>query len=198
MFAEKPEIVLHDALGELLGAGDGCFRYTFDDVVKLSGHACPTAAGAFLLVVRALPLIYGDEMPQRGDIEVIVHGDEEEGVNGPISQILTLLTGAAAENGFRGLAGRYGRKGLLRFVPQTHGRQVSFTFKSISRNRSVTMAYSPESIPPDPDMSQWMHLALGNTPDAQARHRFAQAWRGRVERILADEGRSTVREVSAP
>lgn len=192
MFPEIPSIVLHDPLGELLGADDGRFRYVFDDVVKLSGHACPTAVGAFLLVVRAIPLLYGDEMPQRGDMVVTVHGGMEEGVNGPISQILTQLTGAAGENGFGGLAGQHIRKGLLRFIPRPSGQPLCFTFQSISRNRSVTLSYSPESIPADPAMGMAMQSALSG----RSGHVFAQLWRDRVLRILADEGRRTVREVT--
>lgn len=194
MFPDTPAIVLHDPLGELLGADDGHFRYVFDDVVKLSGHACPTAVGAFLLVVRALPLLYGDDTPQRGDMVVTVHGGEEEGVNGPISQIFTLLTGAAAANGFGGLAGRYGRKGLLRFEPRPFGQPLCFTFHSVSRNRSVTLSYSPEAIPPDPAMGAVMQAALAGQGGQEVRQRFARLWRERVLRILADQGQNTVRQ----
>ena len=44
MFPDTPSIRLYDPLGDLLGAGDGHFTYTFDDAVKLAGHACPTVA----------------------------------------------------------------------------------------------------------------------------------------------------------
>jgi hypothetical protein len=58
LFPLEPAITLYDPLGELLGAGEGVFTYTFDDAVKLSGHACPTVAGAFLLVKVALDRLY--------------------------------------------------------------------------------------------------------------------------------------------
>ncbi len=44
MFPQDITINLYDPLAELLGAGDGRFTYTYDDAVKLSGHACPTVA----------------------------------------------------------------------------------------------------------------------------------------------------------
>ncbi|MCP3666254.1 MAG: hypothetical protein GY696_27770 [Gammaproteobacteria bacterium] len=38
LFPTTPAITLHDPLADLFGAGDSCFHYTFDDVVKLPGH----------------------------------------------------------------------------------------------------------------------------------------------------------------
>jgi hypothetical protein len=114
-FPQTPSITLFDPLAELLGAGDGRFHYIFDDVVKLCGHVCPTVAGAFLMCVRTLPELYGNETPRRGEIRITIPGAADEGTNGPISQVFTLLTGAAANNGFQGLGGHYSRWGLMKF-----------------------------------------------------------------------------------
>src|SRR5690554_2792313 len=118
MFPSSPTLRFFDPLGELLGAGDGHYTYRFDDAIRLAGHACPTVAGAFLLVKCAMEHLYPEQTPLRGGVRITVDGTVDAGVNGPMSQIFTLLTGAAAENGFHGLAGHYVRRGLLRFNEQ--------------------------------------------------------------------------------
>lgn len=112
MFPESPRLRLYDPLGDMLGAGDGIFEYTFDDVVKLSGHACPTVAGAFLVTKRAIRTLFDHDIPQRGDMQVTVNGAQDKGSNGPFSQVLTLLTGAASENGFQGFRWTSGTPGI--------------------------------------------------------------------------------------
>lgn len=189
------KIQMQDPLGELLGAPAGIFAYTFEDAIRLSGHACPTVAGAFLMVKRALELLYGSEIPVRGDIAITVHGGVEEGVNGPISQVFTLVTGAAAGNGFNGLMGQYQRKGLLRFEPAPGVMgPARFTFQRLSNGRKVTLTYNPSGFPPAPSMGEDLQTALGDPSAQQARARFTKAWSDRVQAILADGGANTVRE----
>ena len=192
MFPAGPTLTFHDPLGELLGAGDGCYRYSFDDAVKLAGHACPTVVGGFLLVLGAVERLYGDEMPQRGGLRVTVHGAVDQGATGPLSQVLTLLTGAAAENGFHGLAGQQVRHQLLQFAPDGASGPLRCTFERRDTGRQVTLAYDPSSIPPAPGMMADMQAVLGGQADAAATQRFRAAWRERVERLLADRGRHTV------
>lgn len=194
-FPETPSLTTCDPLAEFLGAGDGCFTYTFADVVKLSGHACPTVAGAFLLVVRAAAILWPEGNPERGGWRITIHGGEEEGVNGPIGQVFTLLTGAAAANGFRGLGPRFGRKGLLAFAPTATGFRGGFTFQRLATGQAVTLTYAPEVIPPAPGMDDLPRLLAGD-PDPVARERFRTAWRNRVLAILADAGRSTIGPIS--
>lgn len=195
MFPDSPTVHFFDPLGEMLGAGDGYYAYRFDDVVKLSGHACPTVAGAFLLTKRAVEFLYRDEVPRRGDIRVILHGGVEEGVNGPISQVLTLLTGAAGANGFQGLGGQHARKGLLGFTPQGEGKRGCVTFERISTGERVTLRYDPSTIPAAPTMGDDLRVLLSGAADDAVRRRFRQAWRERVERILADDGEQTLRRL---
>ena len=65
-FAAVKPLIVYDPLAKLLGAPeDGVITYEFADVVKLAGHACPTVAGAWLLTVRGLQALYGEELPQR-------------------------------------------------------------------------------------------------------------------------------------
>ena len=192
MFPKQPMIRLYDPLGDLLGAGDGIFTYTYDDVAKLSGHACPTVAGGFLLVKRALEELWGTEMPQRGDIRVTVYGTQDEGTNGPISQVFTQLTGAAASNGFHGLAGQFVRDGLLQFQP--NGKS-GFRFERISTGDVVTLIYDPSNIPAAPTMGDDLGRILSGYGNEEVVNRFRNAWRERVLAILADEGKSTVHKI---
>ncbi len=192
MFPEKPAISLYDPLGDLLGAGDGLFTYTYDDAVKLSGHACPTVAGGFLLVKCALKELWGHEMPQRGDIGVTVYGPQDEGTNGPISQVFTLITGAAASNGFHGLGGQFVRHGLLKFEPTG---KPGFRFERISTGDSVTLIYDPSSMGAVPTMGDDLGRILGGFANEEILKRFRDAWRDRVLAILEDEGESTVHKV---
>jgi hypothetical protein len=188
-FPETPSITLFDPLAELLGAGDGLFHYTFDDAVKLSGHACPTVAGAFLMAVHALQALYGDETPRRGEIRVIFPGLIDQGVNGPISQVFTLLTGAAADNGFHGLGGKFIRHGLMDFSSSLAQASI---FQRTDNNASISVTYDPSSIPPDPAMMPLLQLILKGDDEPPIRQQFREMWRDRVIRILEDNGSQTI------
>jgi hypothetical protein len=195
LFPNSPVLTLFDPLGAMLGAGDGHYHYTFDDAVKLAGHACPTVAGAFVTVKRALELLYGDEMPCRGDLEVRVTSAMDSGTTGPFSQVVTLLTGAAGLNGFHGLNGRQVRQGLLTFEPPDGPAPVVWTFRRISTDTLVNLRYDPSSIAPADTLNRDMQAVLDGTADADTAERFRAAWRDRVERILEDGGISTVFEI---
>jgi len=188
-FPESPELRFYDPLAELLGVGDGVLYYRFDDVVKLSGHACPTVAGAFVLVKRACEQLYGEGVPQRGDLRITLPGPVDAGVNGPISQVFTFLTGAAAENGFHGLAGRHARNGLLHFADGGEGH----LFERISSGCRVRLAYDPTAMPEPPGLDADLKQVLQGTADRATTTRFRQSWRDRVAGLVADGGRSTVR-----
>jgi len=119
-------------------------------------------------------------------------------VNGLMSQIFSLLTGAAAENGFQGLAGHHVRKGLLRFAPPSGGAGTRVTFERRSTGKRVTLAYEPSAFPPPPTQGQDLRAILGGTADTSVQQRFRDTWRARVERILTDDGARTVSVVDEP
>lgn len=194
MFPKTPSITLYDPLGDLLGAGDGLFTYTFDDAVKLAGHACPTVAGAFLMAKKALILLFPGETPQRGDVRISIQGAVHQGVNGPISQIFTLLTGAAAENGFHGLGGHFVRNHLLSFQGVVSSNEP-FTFERISTQKSVQLVYSAEAFPLSTLVPDLMPLVLSGRADPEQKELFKKLWRQRVLLILTDDCANTVRQV---
>ncbi len=191
MFPQDTTITLYDPLAELLGAGDGHFSYIFDDAAKLAGHACPTVAGAFLMAVHALRELYGDETPQRGDIAITIYDAQDQGVTGPISQVFTLLTGAAADNGFHGLGGRFARSGLMQFLPGANG-PAPFVFERRDTGEKVGVTYDPSSIPANPAMGSNLQLLLQGSGDKAVQQAFTSAWRDRVLAILVDAGDTTV------
>ncbi len=196
MFPDTPVLSFYDPLGDMLGAGDGIYQYSFDDAVKLAGHACPTVAGAFVMVKRAVELLYGDDLPRRGDLRITMYGAIDAGTNGPFSQILTLLTGSAADNGFNGLGRLEVRKGLLKFDRSGTGGPVRCTFERLSNAERVTLVYSPAAIPAVPGLSADMQALLTGAADPVIRERFRTSWRERVVRILMDGGNSTVSPVA--
>lgn len=188
-YPDQPSIALHDPLAELLGTGEGYFTYRFMDAVKLSGHACPTVAGAFLLTIHGLKALYEECTPVRGQIKITAPGPVDADSNGPISQVMTLITGAAADNGFHGLAGKFARNGLLRFGNAGDGRWI---FSRTDTEKCVGVSYDPAPIPPDPRMNALMQQIMQGTTDCEVKRDFAQLWRERVVNILEDDGKATI------
>lgn len=82
-FAEVPTLTLRDPLAAFLGVSkSGIITYSYADAVKLAGHSCPTVSGAYLMVRSGLTYLYGDELPERGGIEVYLREPREQGVTG--------------------------------------------------------------------------------------------------------------------
>src|SRR5689334_14279678 len=148
-YEQAPVIRTRDPFAQMLGAAqEGMFEYHYLDAVRLAGHSCPTVAGAFLMGRAALAALYPGEPAERGNIAVRMPAPEDEGTTGVVAQVLTLLTGAAADNGFHGLQGRYRRKGLLSFAPQREGEAIIFT--RLDTGQSVAVSLNVSLVPGDP------------------------------------------------
>jgi len=183
-FARIPAVTLRDPLAELLGAADGgLIEYRFADAVKLAGHSCPTVAGAWLMTVRALRTLYGDEIPVRGDLRVALGETSDRGVAGVIASIAGLLTGAAGDGGFKGLGGRYSRRNLLRFGVAGVG---GLAFTRLDTNVAVDCILRLETVPADPRLGGLLGAILGGTADDAARRLFGELWQDRVRCILIE------------
>jgi hypothetical protein len=193
-FADVPPLRLRDPLAELLGAvPEGCaIEYTFADAVKAAGHVCPTVAGGWLVTAAALAALYpGGETPVRGEIAVRAMGAPAHFGYGPMAQVVGHLTGAAGGTGFCGLAGRFARAGLLTFHPEKPAL-ATFELQRTDTRSAVRVSYSPDAVPPAPEMRQAMAGALAGEPEAGAL--FRRLWLDRVRRIL--EARETVISVT--
>lgn len=183
-FDTVPRILVQDPLAETLGAAtDGIIEYSYLDAVKLTGHSCPTVAGAYLMTLSALTRLYPDELPRRGELRVELRQRIDEGVAGVIASVAGLITGAANEGGFKGLAGRFSRRDLLRFgVPM----QGEIRFTRLDTGQAVELAHHPEAAPRPPALISQLQAASDPGADTTTRQAFAAAWQGWVSAILLD------------
>lgn len=184
-YEQAPVIRTHDPFAAMLGAASGgVLEYHYVDAVRLAGHSCPTVAGAFLIGRAALAALYPNEPAERGAIAVHMPAPETEGVTGVMAQILTLLTGAASENGFHGLQGRFRRKGLLSFAERREGEAI--LFKRLDTGASVAVRLDVSPVPGDPAQGARMGAILQDRADDSLRTAFAHAWQERVRRLLLE------------
>jgi len=185
-FDAVPRISLYDPLAEFLGAAEGgILQYGYFDAVRLAGHSCPTVASAYWATCKALDFLYPDTMPVRGAIRVEFRQDSASGVTGVIANVVSMLTGATSENGFKGLAGRFDRRRLLFFAVEMPGEM---RFTRLDTNQAVHVAANLQHVPGSPRISELMANCLANiaTPDEVTE--FRQLWQERVRRILLEYG----------
>jgi hypothetical protein len=180
-YERAPRIALRDPLAEFLGAAEGGrLEYSYLDAVKLSGHSCPTVAAAYLALLEGLEQLYPGETPERGGVRVELRGALDEGTTGVVANVAALITGAAGEGGFQGIAGRFVRRGLLVF-----GAPISADMRLTRLDNARSVEVALRAAPP---MTGQLHLALRRAlaPDASAEDAaaFAAGWQERVERLL--------------
>lgn len=196
-FADARRIELRDPLAAFLGASEGgVIAYGYEDAVKLAGHSCPTVASAYMLTLHALRALYPDGMPERGGVRVAFRGRIDEGVTGVIASVVTLLTGAAHDGGFKGLGGRFVRRGLLDFAADV---PLAMRFTRVDTGAVVDAQADLSSVPADPEMPELLMRCLHGPDAAELTSRFGQMWQDRVRRILIDHGDDpAVFRISAP
>ncbi len=184
-FDQAPVIPTRDPFAETLGAAQGgMLEYRYVDAVRLAGHSCPTVAGAFLMGRAALAALYPEEPAERGNIAVHMPAPEHEGVTGVMAQVLTLLTGAAGDNGFHGIQGHFRRKGLLSFAQQREGEAI--VFRRMDTGARVSVNLDVALVPGDPAQGGRLMAILQDRADDATRAAFATAWQDRVRRLLLD------------
>lgn len=183
-FDEVPKISLHDPLAEFLGAAQGgILQYGYPDVVRLAGHSCPTVASAYWLTYKALAVLYPDTMPVRGAIRVEFRQDSVSGVTGVIANVVSMLTGATQEAGFKGLAGQFDRRRLLFFGVDMPGE---LRFTRLDTGRAVYVATNLQHVPGSPHVSELMASCLDHTATPDEIAEFHKLWQERVRRILLE------------
>jgi hypothetical protein len=200
-YEQVPNLTLRDPLADVLGAAaDGIFEYRYIDAVKLAGHSCPTVAGAWLMASRELTALYRDStrlghagfvepqerqrlrcLPERGNIHVELRATQNAGTTGVVGAVLGLITGAAGDGGFKGIAGRYVRRDLLMFGVDI---DADVRITRLDTGAAVLIDYNPDAVPPSPDMPPLMARVVGGVADDQERAQFARLWQDRVRRIL--------------
>ena len=96
---------------------------------------------------RGLKALYGNDMPERGNIEVLMTKGREEGTTGVVASIATLLTGATTEVGFAGMgvAKRFSRRNLLSFNNET---DATFILKRKDNQSAVKLTLNLDEVAP--------------------------------------------------
>lgn len=184
-FDDIPPIVVHDRLAEFLGATEGgIIEYRYTDAVRLAGHSCPTVAGAYLLTHRALAALYPDALPERGDVQVEFRNAQENGVTGVIAAVVGLITGAGGIGGFKGIAGRFSRRDLLRFDDPDQPGEIAFMRRDSGKRFELTLHL--EQVPPDPRTGPLLQRLLAGERDPAVARDFSELWQDRVRRIVVD------------
>ena len=181
-FDHAPKIIMQDPLAALLGAAtNGIIEYSYGDIVKLAGHSCPTVAGAYLMTRNALHKLYGEALPQRGNIKVEFRDSALSGVTGVIANVVGLITGATVDTGFKGLGGQYDRRKLMFFDTPIAGE---IRFQRLDTAASMEVAFHAQVVPAPATLMPALHHILGGQADQPQKDSFAQAWQERVRQIL--------------
>ncbi len=181
-FNKIETIKLQDPLSAFLGTFEnGIVEFTYLDVVKSAGHSCPTVAGAYLCTLKGLQALYKDELPQRGNIKVEFSESQTDGVAGVIASVITNITGATTDFGFKGIGGNFNRTDLM-FFSQNIKSSVKFT--RLDTNKSVEVNYNPNTIPPLPEQQSLMQKIMQGVATSEEKEAFGKAWQDRVKRIF--------------
>ncbi|MCD6259966.1 MAG: hypothetical protein J7J31_10245 [Helicobacteraceae bacterium] len=176
-------IKVKDELSNTLGAfEEGEYEFSYLDVVKAAGHSCPTVAGAYLMSLEALKVLYPEQRAMRGDIKVEFAEALEEGVAGVIANVISQITGATDKSGFKGLAGGMFARHSLMFFQADISSSARFT--RVSTGQFVDVIYNPSPISPDPKMAEIMKKMGQNFATSQEAKEFSRLWQERVERIF--------------
>lgn len=183
-YEQAPHIRMRDPLAEFLGAAEGgLIDYSYVDAVKLAGHSCPTVAAAWLMTRAALAALYAGEVALRGGVRVDLREPADAGVTGVVARVVGLVTGAAGDEGFKGIAGRFVRRGLMHFDADIEGE---LRFTRLDDGRAVEVATRLERVAGDPGQREAMMRALADPADAQAGREFGAMWQARVRRLLLE------------
>lgn len=137
----------------------------------------------------ALKALYGDKMPIRGNIKVTMRGAPDDKVNGPIAQVISFITGAAGNTGFKGLKGKFSRYNLLSFDtdnPSAEGIWAEAIFERADTGEKVNVAYKVSMIPGNPEMGKLMPLVMGGKATKEQMVKFGDLWQERVRNALIE------------
>lgn len=183
-FDDVPRLRVRDPLAQMLGsAQDGVFEYGYGDVVRLTGHSCPTVAGAYWLTWLALRALYPHTLPERGGIRVEFRDNARVGSTGVIATVVQMLTGAAGGSGFKGIGGRFSRAGLQRFAPEI---PLSLRFTRLDNGGAVDAAVDLDMAPPDPALGPLLQRCARDASDNAAAAELGRLWQQRVAHLLLD------------
>jgi hypothetical protein len=159
-----------------------------------TSRSLPTVA-AYQSTSLALDFLYPDAIPVRGDIRVAFSQGSADGVTGVIANVVSMLTGAMSDNGFKGIGGRFDRRQRLYFSVEISGEM---RFTRLDTNRSVQVSVNLQQVPASRHLSLLMAKCLSNTANQTETAEFRQLWQERVRRILLEHGNDPAVFIVAP
>ena len=183
-FDAAPRIAVRDPLARFLGAAaEGVIEYRYADVVKLAGHSCPTVASAYLMTRAAFKALYPDTLPVRGEIRVELRDGRTAGTTGVVANVLSLLTGATNDTGFKGIGGRFDRRNLLHFDA---GIDAQLRFTRVDSGAAAGVSARLDAVPFDPRVASLLPKCLNGVASNEETMLFQQLWQARVRTLLLD------------
>ncbi len=182
-FYDKVEIIkVKDPLSNVLGTFEsGEYEFSYLDVVKSAGHSCPTVAGAYIVTLEALKVLYPDSRAIRGDVKVEFKESLSDGVTGVISNVISQITGATDKSGFKGLNGKFARHSLVNYDVDI---EASVRFTRVDNSKSVEIIYDPSSIKPNKEMATLMGKVMSGVATQDELKMFGELWQERVAKIF--------------
>lgn len=181
-------IKLKDPLAYFLGSMEEgeLFVFRYADAVKLAGHSCPAVSGAYMITAKALSALYGNEIPVRGEIKVAIMGGPTDMAYGPMSQVISFITGAAPVTGFAGLGRRFRRRHMLIFDEKRFKYNI-FIFQRMDNKKMVEVTYNSDLIPEDPRLEKLAPLVLSGQATVEEQNAFKKAWQEKVRKVLLED-----------
>lgn len=145
VYNKYEKILMKDELAKFLGVNkDGILEFSYIDIVKNSGHSCGTVAGAYIIALEGLKVLYKGEYPKRGEIKVELKKGSREDNTGVIGSILSSITGASIDYGFGGMPnGKFNRRDTLFFNAKIK-EDVRLT--RLDSNESVYINFTPDKV----------------------------------------------------
>lgn len=194
-YAIEP-IRMRDPLATLLGAmaqeEHDTIEYRFPDVVKMSGHACPTIGSSFVACKHAIHTLYPDRIGERGGMTIEVHGERDDGVFGVIGQVFQFITGASPETGFKGIAGVHRRNNLLCYGNRADSVDHVFDFERVDTKTKCRVTLIFSELPTlseneEARIDELISKVIWQAANAQDRKQFRDLWMRKVEMIAREE-----------
>lgn len=167
---------------------------SYTDTVKEAGHSCPTTSGAYRITQLGLDALYSDSYPVRSEIQVQAAGSRDDAAYGVMSRIISYVTGATEDDGFRGLTGGYGgRRNLLAFDAfDAATPDPAFRLRRTDTDETIEVTYHPDEVPTGGPAIGNLQQILNRSASDQQREAFADAWHRRVQVVLEDDSLLTV------
>jgi len=101
-----------------------------------------------------------------------------------MAAVVTLVTGATEDSGFRGIGGHFNRRDRLFFGQNLAAGEIRFTRRD--SGAAVEVAARLDTVGGDPRIGQLLPRCLAGAATAADAALFRELWQARVRRLLLD------------